>query len=286
MGLSYARAQVEADYAMAMMEGPPEALDIAEAAPEDLSEIHVMAAFDPEQAVVVKIGAPGARVAYLAVPLFDAPKEVDPIGPTLTRPIARPADRARPLARATGLAVFSTDGSRPGLDAYLEPVESRTFSGAINGLSLPRGLFGLDTGAVLAESGVALAEDFVAVMPFTEGREAALAPPPADVRQRYLPWIGIAMIAFAGLLSLRPEPGSGPRAPFWKLRLVQKAAPPRSRILAEPERLNPVVGHDEIRRQAMERLHETELAQGRAPSTFLTNGSSSQVGSGWVKSRR
>lgn len=272
LGLSYHRSQVEADFAMALRVGPPEAVAIAAADPTKTGEVNVIARFDPKSAITVKIGTAGERTERLAVPLF-------PAGSDLTLDPAA-GEELRPLREALGLVIVpigALDQVAPG---------NLAFEGALNGPTLPVDAFALDTAAVLAESGVSLPAAFIAVQPWLPGRSEALAPPPSSKISGYLIWAGVALAAFGFGLSVRfdrEEDG-----------ILLNVAPPKmrdkqvtkSRIMADTDRFNPLIGQDDIRRGAMERLAATEKAQGRTPSTFFTSGPAAKVGGGWVKNRR
>ena len=196
-GLSYLRAQIEADYALTMRLGPPEAMAIAEAEAGRLGEGHVTARFHPEQAVTVRMGPPGARSDWLAVPLFSAgaaarpPPECPARKARAWRPHARPSRRSRPFLP-----------QRPGPETLLAG-DARVFEGAAQRPAHPLEAFALDTAAALAEAGIALPADFVAIRPWTQGRAAALAPPPEGALSRYLLWTGILSVLGSLALSLR-----------------------------------------------------------------------------------
>ena len=277
-GLSYLRAQVEADYALTLRLGPPEAVAIAEAKPGATGEGHVTARFHPEQAVTVRMGPPGARSEWLAVPLF-ATDVAD--APTDFAPRARPEPGDRTLVRAGGLALFSRNGAGP---ETLVAGDARVFEGALNGPLIPLEAFALDTAAALAEAGIALPADFVAIRPWTQGRAAALAPPPEGALSRYLLWTGILSVLGSLGLSLRASE-EGDRYLTIAPSEPERKVVTKSRILADQNRFNPLIGQDDIRRGAMERLHASERAQGRTPSTFLSNGPG-KVGTAWVRNRR
>ncbi len=274
--LSYHRSQIEADYALAMLAGPPNATPIEAATAARGAEVNVSARFDPSSAVMVKIGAPGERVERLAIPLFglEDAKSIE---------AAEGQGELAPLRQARGLVVLPTNG----LETLMGNAPAGVFEGTLNGPSIPVSTFALDTAAVLAEAGVTLPAEFVAVQPWLPSREAALAPRAASSWPGYLIWSGIAVIAFAFGLSLRlgDDEDEG--------RLLDIAAPKmreksvtKSRIMADTDRFNPLVGQDDIRRGAMERLHASERAQGRTPSKFYTSGPANKVGGAWVKNRR
>jgi hypothetical protein len=278
LGLSYHRIQMEADHAMTMRLGPPEPVAVEEAVLGSVGEGHLIARYHPEQAVTVEIGAPGARKKWLALPLFPdtgAGLEDAPI-----RPRPRPDTTLQAMAQASGVAVFPP-GSR-GPEALLAE-GAATFEGALNGPLIPADAFALDTSAAFAAVGIALPAEFVAVRPWIEGRAAALAPPPQGPLARYFFWAGTLSILCAIGLSLRPEKGE--RYLDLKPEEIERKIVTKSRILADEGRFNPLIGQDDIRRGAMERLHAAERAQGRTPSTFLTN-TAGKVGAGWVKNRR
>lgn len=279
LGLSYLRAQVEADHALALRKGPPQAVAVEQVSTAKAGEGHIVARFHPEQAITVRFGSAGARSEWLAVPLFSAGSPA-PAPAMLTRPRPRPSSANRVLSPAAGLAVFPRAG--PGPEALL--VEgAQVFEGALNGPHLPLENFGLDTAAAFAEAGVALPEEFVAIRPWVQGRAAALAPPPPNPLSRYLLWSGI--LAVLGALALSLKPDKGDRYLTITPDGGERKVVTKSRILADTNRFNPIVGQDDIRRGAMERLHESERSQGRTPSTFVTNGPAG-VGAGWVKNRR
>jgi len=272
LGMSYLQAQAEADHALAVRTGPPEAVAIADAVAGQ-GEAHLLARFDARDAVAISLGAPGARQEWIAVPLF-------PTGS------ASPADplsfgTSSRLRQASGLALFPPGTAGP--EALLAE-DAATFRGALNGVFVPAEMFALDTTAALAEAGFSLRPDFVAIRPWTEGRAAALAPPPPGPLGRSLFWAGVASIVGALALSLWPERGDR----YLNIRPdeSERKVVTRSRIVADQHRFNPLVGHDDIRRGAMERLHAAERAQGRTPSSFHTSGSAEKVGGAWVKSRR
>ena len=271
--LSYHRSQVEADFAMAMRLGPPDAVPVEAADVAPGGEVNVIARFDPKSAVIVKIGAAGARTERLAVPLF-------PVGETAD---LAPADaEPRPMKEAAGLVIVPMGA----LDQITGDAPGGVFEGALNGPTLPVDAFALDTAAVLAETGITLPAQFVAVRPWLPGRAEALAPPPASKRASYLIWGGIAVLAFGFGLSLRPgDDEDGILLNIAPPKMREKSVT-KSRIMADTDRFNPLIGQDDIRRGAMERLHATEKAQGRTPSTFFTSGPASKVGAGWVKNRR
>lgn len=267
LALSYHRSQIEADFAIAMRVGPPDALPIEDADPAELGEVNVIAQFDPAEAVVVKIGAAGERTERLAVPLFPAGSAAPDSGPEVLR-------------EAMGLVIVPLDA----LDQI--STEGVVFEGALNGPSLPVDAFALDTAAVLAEAGVRLPASFVAVRPWLPGRAEALSPPPASELSVYLIWAGVAVAAFGFGLSLRPvrdEDGILLNVPAPEMREKKVT---KSRIRDDTDRFSPLIGQDDIRRGAMERLHATEKSQGRTPSTFFTSGPAAKVGGAWVKSRR
>ncbi|MEL7104804.1 MAG: hypothetical protein AAGM21_02720 [Pseudomonadota bacterium] len=273
LGLSYHRSQVEADFAMALRLGPPEAVAIEAADPAHFGEVNVIARFDPKSAIIVKIGTAGERTERLAVPLFAAGSDLTSSDGT--------GEELRPLREAKGLAVVpmgALDQIAPG---------NEVFEGALNGPTLPVDAFALDTAAVLAEAGISLPAQFVAVRPWLPGRTEALAPAPASELSGYLIWAGIALAAFGFGLSLRPgeEHDEGRILHVAPPKMREKQVT-KSRIMADTDRFNPLIGQDDIRRGAMERLAATEKAQGRTPSTFFTSGPSSKVGGAWVKNRR
>lgn len=280
LGLSYSRAQLEAEHAMMMRAGPPSPVAIADAVPAAVGEGHVIARFDAERAVTVKVGPAGNRADWLAVPLFPAAGAAAPAASGPVPPRARPADDAPRLERAAGLALFPP-GSTP--EALL-PEGARVFEGALNGPLLPLEVFGLDTAAALAEAGIALPADFVALRPWVGGRAAALALPAATPLPRTLFWAGLFAVLVAVGLSMRPERGD--RYLTIRPDEVERRIVTRSRIMADTDRFNPLIGQDDIRRGAMERLHARERAEGRTPSTFVTTTPTGTVGSGWVRNRR
>lgn len=278
LGLSYHRAQVEADHAILLRLGPPEPVAIADAVPGSGGEGHLIARFHPEQAVSVAIGPPGAQKTWLAVPLFTVVGESD--AQTPVRPKPRPLSATDLPARAAGVALFADGAAGP--EALLAEGAS-VFEGPLNGPLVPAGAFASEGAAAFALAGIALPEDFVAIRPWTEGRAAALAPPPESPLARYFYWAGALGVLIAIGLSLRPERGD--RYLTLKPEEIERKVVTKSRIIADEGRFNPLIGQDDIRRGAMERLHAAERAQGRTPSTFLTN-TAGKVGAGWVKNRR
>lgn len=276
--LSYHRAQVEADHAILLRLGPPEAIAIADAVPGSAGEGHLIARFHPEHAVSVEIGPPGARKTWLAVPLFIAAGESG--AATSLRPRPRPLATLTVPAQAAGVALFPSGAAGP--EALL--VEGSTvFEGPLNGPLVPAAAFAPESAAAFAAAGISLPENFVAIRPWTEGRAAALAPPPEGPLARYFYWAGALGVLVAIGLSLRPERGD--RYLTLKPEEIERKIVTKSRIIADEGRFNPLIGQDDIRRGAMERLHAAERAQGRTPSTFLTN-TAGKVGAGWVKNRR
>lgn len=278
LGQSYLRAQVEADYALKIRVGPPEPVAIADAEPGVPGEGHVTARYDPERAVIVRIGPPGERFEWLAVPLFSAEGTVSPAAPA---PRARPEPGDRALVRADGLAVFPLGSTGP--EALIDG-GGRFFDGTLNGPIVPLEAFALDTAAAFAEAGIALPAEFVAIRPWIQGRAAALQPPPEAPLSRYLLWAGILSILGSLALSLRTS-DEGDRYLTVTPSEPERKIVTKSRILADQNRFNPLIGQDDIRRGAMERLHASERAQGRTPSTFFTN-NAAKAGTGWVRNRR
>ena len=270
LALSYHRAQIEADYAMAMRLGAPEAQPIELADPARPGEVNVIARFDTSQSVTVMIGQPGERVERVALPLFA-------VGDAATAEADLPT-----LQEAAGLLILQPSD----LPALQETTGTTVFEGPLNGPSLPFELFGLDTAAVLAEVGIALPDQFVAVRPWLPSRSEALAPAADTGIARYLIWSGLALCAFGLGLSLRPDLEDEGRLLNISPPKIREKSVTRSRIMADTDRFNPLIGQDDIRRGAMERLHAAERAQGRTPSTFFTSGPASKVGGGWVKNRR
>lgn len=270
LALSYHRSQVEADFAMAMRLGPPAEKAIEIADPAVTGEVNIFARFDPTQAVVVKVGTAGERVERLAVPLF----------PVAQAPTAEVSDEADSLTEAKGLVIVPMGA----LDQLVQG--NQIFEGPLNGPTLPIDAFALDTAAVLAESGVSLPAQFIAVRPWLPSRAEALAPAPASDLSSYLIWTGIAIAAFGFGLSMRPGEEDGGVLLHVPAPEVREKSVTKSRIRADTDRFSPLIGQDDIRRGAMERLHAAERAQGRTPSTFFTSGPASKVGGAWVKSRR
>ncbi|MDJ1006734.1 MAG: hypothetical protein QNJ13_02825 [Paracoccaceae bacterium] len=278
LGISYSRAQVNADYAMLLRLGPPEAVAVEEAEVGAVGEAHVIASFDPELAVAIGAGESGSR-EWLAVPLFAAAPIADGVQP---RPQARPEATGGALLEAAGLALFPR--GQGGLDRLVADGQ-QGFAGALNGPFLVLDAAMAETAvAELSAIGVALAEGAVVIRPWTEGRAAALAPPPDGPLSRYLFWAGLLGVLGAIGLSLRPEESD--RYLTITPAESERKVVTKSRILADEGRFNPLIGQDDIRRGAMERLHASERAQGRTPSTFFTNSAVSKLGAGWVKNRR
>lgn len=272
LALSYHRAQIEADYAMAMRLGAPEVQPIETADPARTGEINVIARFDPSKSVTVQVGVPGERVERLAFPLFAA-----------GTPNEQGSENAG-LQDALGLLILQ-QGDLPVL---LGDAQDVLFEGALNGPKLSADIFGLDTAAVLADAGIALPDQFVALRPWLPNRAEALSPPAASGLSRYLIWSGLALCAL-GLgvgLSWRSDENDEGRLLNIAPPKVREKSVTRSRIMADTDRFNPLIGQDDIRRGAMERLHANERAQGRTPSTFFTSGPAAKVGGGWVKNRR
>lgn len=280
LAFSYHRSQVEAEYALALRLGAPEPVAIAEADPGQTGEGHIIAAFDPERATPISLDGPGNEGRWLAVPLFAASGD-DASAQAPIRPRPRPETVSEAPLEVFGLALFRPGARGP---ESLLAEGSEAFSGALNGLMIPSQIIGAEARAGLAASGIALPATFPVIEPWVDGRAVALAPEARSPLATYLFWCGIASVLTAIGLSVWPEqpdrylniPQSEPER-----RIVTK-----SRVKSDAHRFNPLVGQDDIRRGAMERLAAAERAQGRTPSSFYTNTPAGKVGAGWVKNRR
>ena len=231
--IDYVEAQRTADRALALRLGPPPLVAIQSFEPGrhtgPAREVRLVAEADAATPLVVDLETASGPVRAMIVPLFPLSDvgitalrgRVDPVdGGSPVRPAPRPAAPAPPV-QALGFIVHQI-GSSAGGAIPPDRLVSEFLGGGrygsvvvVNGVRVAPGDLALVVSGALAADGSGLAEEFVAVAPFVNGRQAALSPPPSSGLQTTLFWGGFLIALGAVVLAVRSEPDNWaePRAP-------------------------------------------------------------------------
>lgn len=221
--LGYHEAQVTADRTMALRQGPPPTAAIQSFDPERhrgmAGEVNVVAEIDPAGGMVTQYGPDGSGKSAVIYPLYSLSQAglkrlTDQIaGAGHAQPVDTPA-AAPPQATGPvlGVLVQPIEAGIPAFD--IADLLSRISIGPgnhgtaiiLNGeLRSSRDLVPAIDAALAARGQSPLGEKALLILPFPQGRVAALsAPAPSDLR-RILFWSGLGLVVIAAAISVRPR---------------------------------------------------------------------------------
>lgn len=243
--VDYVDAQRTADRALALRQGPPPATLVQDFVPArhvgPAREVLVRAETRLGDPTIVKLGRDGQPRSAVIFPLFAvsqpgqaalATAMENPAGLAAIRPVPRPKAEA-PTPRAIGVILHISDRAESDLPDSTTLIARRFGGGAhgrvveVNGTRVSPGDMALVVKGAMAARNIDLSDDFLAIAPFENGREAALAPPPSSGLQRGLFWGGMTLALGAALLSVRVT-DHGPDLPRRPGRQDTRAAPAES----------------------------------------------------------
>ena len=221
--IDYVESQQTADRTLALRLGPPPlvAIQSFEAGRHigPAREVRVVAEADIGTPLIVDLDTAGMPERAMIVPLFPLSDvgitavrgRIDPLeGGAPVRPAPRPAAPAPPVD-ALGFIVHRIDNSARG-GVAADRLASQFLGGGrygsiviVNGERVAAGDLALVVTGAMAADGSGLAEDFVAIAPYVNGRQAALSPPPSTGLQSILFWSGFLLALGAIILSVRGD---------------------------------------------------------------------------------
>jgi hypothetical protein len=237
--VDYVDAQRTADRALALRQGPPPLAALQEFDPArhvgPAREVLILAEADLGDPIVVQLGPGGDRQTAVIHPLFpvsergrsiitrraavSATGRAEEAGLAAIRPSPRPdpeAVRADPPT-ALGVILHWVDDA-DAADVDPAALVARSFGPGtygsvveVNGERVAPGDMALVVKGAMAAINLSIAQDFLAIAPFAEGRDAALSPPPSSGLQRALLWGGMTLGLGALLLSVRTVEVFAPR---------------------------------------------------------------------------
>lgn len=228
--IDYVESQRTADRALALRLGPPPLVAIQSFDPSrhvgPAREVRVVAEADVTSPLIVDLGTAAGPQRAMIVPLFPLSDvgitavrgRIDPIeGGAPVRPAPRPAAPA-PRVDAMGFIVHRIDnGARGGVRA--DRLAAQFLGGGrygsivvVNGERVAPGDLALVVTGAMAADGSRLAENFIAIAPYIEGRQEALSPPPSSGLQSILFWGGFLLAMGAIILSVRGDADDAGRA--------------------------------------------------------------------------
>lgn len=254
--IDYIESQQTADRALALRLGPPPLVAIQSFDPNrhvgPAREVRVVAEADVTSPLIVDLETVTGPQRAMIVPLFPLSDvgitavrgRIDPLdGGAPVRPAPRPAAPA-PRVDALGFIVHRIDnGARGGVRA--DRLASQFLGGGrygsivvVNGERVVPGDLALVVTGAMAADGSRLAQDFVAIAPFVNGRQAALSPPPSSGLQTVLFWSGFLLALGAIALSIRGNledaDGAGERRAKEARRMTGTTPKARSRFQSLP----------------------------------------------------
>lgn len=281
--VDYVDAQRTADRALALRQGPPPVADLQTFDPArnvgPAREVLILAEANLADPIVVTLGPAGDQQTAVIFPLFPvsdrgrdmivrAAAMAGAEGLAAIRPVPRPSrdetDAATP--QALGVLLHWTDATTA---ARVDPgsLVARSFGPGshgsvveVNGERVFPGDMALVVKGAMAAIDLDIADDFLAVSPFVNGRLAALAPPPSSGLQRALFWGGMTLGLGAVLLSVRIIDVFGPRVdspkrPGQQDRRVSPGSTPKART-----RFQTIPTQDELYAAAQTQQARTEDA--------------------------
>lgn len=213
--LDYVEAQRIADRALALRKGPPPVALIQEfedAVHQGLArEVRLRAETRLGEPIIVTLGPEDAPQTAVVLPLFPVSEiGISALGARArfgdklqaVRPLPRPEDSA-PRPNVVGYLLHWTDS------ASFDPadmISARLGSGSvgsiveINGERISGGDIELVLHGAMAARGAPVQDKLIAVSPYVNGRDKALAPPPSSGLQKGLFWGGVSL-GLGGLLA-------------------------------------------------------------------------------------
>ncbi len=223
MGLitGYVDVQNRADRALALRQGPPPAVALQNFAPTlhtgPAREVTVLAEVDLADPLLLSLRGSNPMKTAVVFPLFPiSDRGAEVINARLEDParVAVEGIETGPefaFPNALGLLFHilpqgETDLSK--LDAYLsQDLGSGAFGEVIelNGEAVEPGSFTLMADGALAAKDLKLAQNYLAVAPYVDGRKAALALPPQSREHQKLYWAALVLVLLALLLSVRAD---------------------------------------------------------------------------------
>jgi hypothetical protein len=255
--VDYVDAQRSADRALALRQGPPPVAELQAFDPArnlgPAREVLIRAEANLADPIVVTLGPAGDQRTAVIYPLFPVSERGQELiarrmaaggneGPGAVRPLARPAREAEAsrAPQALGVILHWTDDTRA---AEIDPASlvARVFGPGshgsvveVNGERVAPGDMALVVKGAMAAISLVIADDFLAVAPYVDGRVTALSPPPSSGLQRALFWGGMTLGLGAALLSVRMVDLFGPRAdspkrPGQQDRRVSPGSTPKAR---------------------------------------------------------
>jgi hypothetical protein len=223
--VDYIDAQRTADRALALRQGPPPVALLQEYEPSvhvgPAREVVIRAETDLADPVIVSLGPEGATQTAVIFPLFPVSDvglssiraSIEGAG-TLgaIRPVPRPTG-ATIAPQALGVVLYWADSP----DVDINDLIARRFGAGrngsvieVNGERVAPGDMALVVKGAMAAQDMEIADGFLAVSPFRNGRIAALSPPPSSGLQRGLFWGGVTL-ALGGLIVSMRSVDQGPR---------------------------------------------------------------------------
>ena len=231
--VDYIDAQRTADRALALRQGPPPVAYLQNFEPTlhvgPAREVVIRAEANLADPVIVSLGPEGEAQTAIIFPLFPVSDlgmssiraAVEDAGTlAATRPIPRPTEDVEP-PEAMGVVLHWTDQT----DVDVSSVIARRFGGGaygsvveVNGERVSPGDMALVVKGAMAAKNMTIAEGFLAVAPFENGRVMALSPPPSSGLQRGLFWGGVALALGGVMVSMRgvdltPDREPSPKRP-------------------------------------------------------------------------
>ncbi|MGI1662528.1 hypothetical protein ACRDNQ_09810 [Palleronia sp. KMU-117] len=279
--VDYIDAQRTADRALALRQGPPPVAEIQGFEPArhvgPAREVLLRAEADLGDPIVVTLGPEDSRQTAVIYPLFpvsDRGREAiarrladdGTLGSMRPAPRPDPESLTRTRSEALGIILHWADLPTPEGDIDPASLVARSFGPGshgsaveINGERVAPGDMALVVKGAMAARNLAIANDFIAVSPYVDGRLTALAQPPSSGLQRTLFWGGIVLGLGAMLLSVRSADVFAPRTPAPRPPGEQDRRMSPGRTAKAQSRFQTIPTQDEIYAAAQARdARETE----------------------------